>query len=37
VDRNIKRILKGRNWRKLAEDRDTWRRRTEEDKAQDEL
>jgi len=37
VDRDVKRMLKYRNWRKLAEDRDTWRRRTEKAKAQDEL
>jgi hypothetical protein len=30
VDRNVKRVLKCRNWRRSAEDRDAWRRRNEE-------
>jgi len=37
VVRDVKRMLKCRNWRRLAEDRDAWRRRTEEAKAQVEL
>jgi hypothetical protein len=34
VDRDAKRMLKCRNWRRLAEDRDAWRRRIEGAKAQ---
>jgi hypothetical protein len=34
VDRDGKRVLKGRNWRRWAEDRDDWRWRIEEAKAQ---
>jgi len=34
VDRDTTRILKWRNWSKLAEEIDAWRRRIEEDKAQ---
>ena len=33
VDRDAKRMLKCRNWRRSAEDRDAWRRRIEEAKA----
>jgi hypothetical protein len=33
VDRNAKRALKCRNLRRLAEDRNVWRRRIEETKA----
>jgi hypothetical protein len=34
VNRNAKRMLKCRNWRGSAENRDTWRWRIEEAKAQ---
>ena len=34
VDRDGKRMLKWRKWRRLAEDRDAWRKRSEEAKAQ---
>jgi len=34
VDRDAKRMLKCRNWRRLAENRDAWRRRIEGTKAQ---
>jgi hypothetical protein len=34
VDRDGKRVLKGRNWRRCAEDRHGWRWRIEEAKAQ---
>jgi len=34
ADKDAKRMLKYRNWRRLAEDRDAWRRRIEEAKAQ---
>jgi len=34
VNRDAKRMLKCRNWRESAENRDTWRWRTEEAKAQ---
>jgi hypothetical protein len=34
VDRDGKRVLKGRNWRRWAEDRDGWRWRIEETKIQ---
>jgi hypothetical protein len=34
VDRDVKRTLKYKNWRRSAEDRDAWRRRIEEAKAQ---
>jgi hypothetical protein len=33
VNRDAKRMLKCRNWRESAENRDTWRWRTEEAKA----
>jgi len=32
--RDVKGMLKYRNWRRMAEDRDAWRRRIEEAKAQ---
>ena len=34
VDRDAKRMLECRNWRKSAEDRDAWRQRIEEAKDQ---
>jgi hypothetical protein len=34
VDRDIKRMSKCRNWSKLAEVRDAWRRRIKDSKAQ---
>jgi hypothetical protein len=34
MDRDAMRMLKCRNWRRLAEDRDAWRQRIEEAKAQ---
>jgi hypothetical protein len=34
---DVKRMLKWRNWRRLAEDRDAWRWRNKEAKAQVEL
>jgi len=34
ADRDAKKMLKYRNWRKSAEDRDAWRQRIEEAKAQ---
>jgi hypothetical protein len=34
VDRNAKRILKCKNWRRSVENSDVWRRRIEEAKAQ---
>jgi len=34
VDRDGRRVLKGRNWRRWVEDRDGWRWRIEEAKAQ---
>ena len=34
ADTNAKRVLKCKNWRRSAEDRDVWRRRIEEAKAQ---
>jgi len=34
VDRDVKRTLIYRKWRRSAEDRDAWRRRIEEAKAQ---
>jgi hypothetical protein len=37
VDRDVKRMLTCRNWRRSAEDRHTWRWKTEEAKAQAEL
>jgi hypothetical protein len=33
-DRDVKRMLRCRNWRRSAEDRQAWRRRFEEAKAQ---
>jgi hypothetical protein len=30
MDRDVKRMLKCRNWRRSAEDKDVWRRRIEE-------
>ena len=34
VDRDAKRMLKWRNWRRLADDRDAWRQRNKEARAQ---
>jgi len=34
VDRDAKRMLKCRKWRRMAEDRDAWRQRIEQVKAQ---
>jgi hypothetical protein len=34
VDRDAKRMLKWRSWRRLADDRDTWRQQNKEAKAQ---
>jgi hypothetical protein len=34
VDRDAKRMLKCKNWRKSVEDRGVWKRRIEEEKAQ---
>jgi hypothetical protein len=37
VDKDAKRMLKCKNWRKMTEDRDACRRRNEEAKVQDRL
>jgi hypothetical protein len=34
VENDAKNVLKCKNWRRLGEDRDAWRRRIEEAKAQ---